>query len=380
MDRAMERMLDTMRDERKAIARRIRVMLQKQLPAYRATRSAVLDAEIELEVEWTLAAVRSGRRPGGTGDAAQLTAVGEAQARRGVPVDEMLRAWRIGTDTVLGYARKLVDRFEFNETELLEHVQAALAWSDFAMMTTAEAHRETERMLAYAADDGELRRAFVSGTLHGTLLTTELRSRAALYGLDPAAEYFAIRARLGEAAALNAFENALGCHARARNRCGLTVVVDGIVVGFVRKRPPKNIDGAVGYGPAAPLDRLPESYRLAARALMTVEACGLGGAHDIPSLGLRGAVVTDTDIGEVLRARYLEPLRGSGSTRELVSTMRTYLDCGMSVEKAATELFVHKNTVRYRLARFEELTGANLRRTESLFEVWWALELSAMGL
>ena len=33
----------------------------------------------------------------------------------------------------------------------------------------------------------------------------------------------------------------------------------------------------------------------------------------------------------------------------------------MHVERAAEQLFVHPNTLRYRIGRFEELTGANLR-------------------
>jgi DNA-binding PucR family transcriptional regulator len=37
-------------------------------------------------------------------------------------------------------------------------------------------------------------------------------------------------------------------------------------------------------------------------------------------------------------------------------------------------LAVHPNTLRYRLRRFEEMTNASLRRTEDLFETWWALE------
>ncbi|WP_038863553.1 helix-turn-helix domain-containing protein, partial [Mycobacterium avium] len=69
-----------------------------------------------------------------------------------------------------------------------------------------------------------------------------------------------------------------------------------------------------------------------------------------------------------------------GSSRELIATVRTYLACGMHVERTATRLFVHQNTVRYRLARFEELTGASLRDTEVVTEVWWVLELAAMRL
>jgi DNA-binding PucR family transcriptional regulator len=39
-------------------------------------------------------------------------------------------------------------------------------------------------------------------------------------------------------------------------------------------------------------------------------------------------------------------------------------------------LFVHPNTLRHRLTRFEETTGANLRNVEQLAEVWWAMTLA----
>ncbi|NMN93779.1 PucR family transcriptional regulator [Nocardiaceae bacterium YC2-7] len=112
---------------------------------------------------------------------------------------------------------------------------------------------------------------------------------------------------------------------------------------------------------------------------MTLQACGLRGAHDLESLGLRAAVAMDSDVSDIIRARYLDPLSGD-SARELIATLRAYLACDMHVERTATRLFVHQNTVRYRIARFEELTGANLRETRVVVEVWWALALSEMSL
>lgn len=156
-------------------------------------------------------------------------------------------------------------------------------------------------------------------------------------------------------------------------------LLDGDLAGFLIE-PPRDVEGVVGFGPPRPLTRLSESYRMAARALVTAEACGLRGAYDIAALGLRTAVAIDADVGELLRKRYLEPLSVGGSSRELIATVRTYLACGMHVERTATRLFVHQNTVRYRLARFEELTGASLRDTEVVTEVWWVLELAAMRL
>jgi hypothetical protein len=44
----------------------------------------------------------------------------------------------------------------------------------------------------------------------------------------------------------------------------------------------------------------------------------------------------------------------------LVETVRTYLDAGGDVGRTAAALDVHRNTVRYRVTRFEELTGLTL--------------------
>ena len=41
----------------------------------------------------------------------------------------------------------------------------------------------------------------------------------------------------------------------------------------------------------------------------------------------------------------------------LLETLVTFLDQGLSVEAAARALFVHANTVRYRLRRIHEVTG-----------------------
>ena len=131
-------------------------------------------------------------------------------------------------------------------------------------------------------------------------------------------------------------------------------------------------------GPPRTLDRLAESFRLATRALVTADAFGLSGIYDVAQLGLRPAVVADDDVGDALCRRYLDPLDATRSAGELTATLRAYFECGLHVERAAERLFVHPNTMRYRLGRFEELTGANLRDPVAAFEVWWALERASL--
>lgn len=371
-------LFDTLLNEQTALAARVREAIQAQLPAYSPVPRDAFDSEVETEIEWVLQCARAGRPPSGDRELADLSAVGEARALQGIGVADMLRAWRIGVEVVVDYAREVGHRLGISDAQVLEFVQSTLTWSDVAMVTTAGAHRRTELTLALA--DDEHRTAFVRGVLFGAVPAAELRIQAEAYGLDPTREYVAVRARIADGVSQHELEAALGFHGAVQRRRGLSALIDGCVAGFTTEAPPRNVEAAVGFGPPRRLEHLTESYRSAARALATVQACGLRGAYDIAALGLRAAVTMDTDVGEALRARYLEPLNEGGSGRELITTLRAYLACGMHVERTATRLFVHQNTVRYRLARFEQLTGASLRETQVLFEVWWAVELAAMRL
>ncbi|AGM31017.1 regulator of polyketide synthase expression [Mycobacteroides abscessus subsp. massiliense] len=361
-----------------ALAQHVRTAVQAEIPVYREMASETLDLEISRELEPVL---RCDGDAGAltVGEQATLSALGEARARQGVPVGDLLRAWRLGIETLVAHARCLGDGRGIAEGQVLEFVQSVLARSDLVITAITDAHRRADRIEARRDDGG--RADFVRGALLGTTSRAELRIQAEIYGLDPAADYVAVRARrLGENLTQRELERTLGLSELTSGRCGLCALVNGNAAGFLSQSPPRDIEGIVGYGPPRPLDQLAESYRSAARALVTAEACGLQGAYDIAALGLRSTVALDLEVGELLRRRYLEPLSLASSAGELIATLRAYLACGLHVERTATKLFVHQNTVRYRIARFEELTGTSLGDTEVLLEVWWALELSAMHL
>lgn len=371
-------LIDLLLGKHSALAERIGDAIQLQLPAYNDVTRSTFDDEVGLQLKRVLRSARAGRPAVSDTELLELVAIGEKRARQGIPVTDMLRAWRIGIEVMVSYAREAGRRLQIADGQVLEFVQSALAWSDVAMVTTTGAHRRTELALALAEESRGA--AFVRHVLFGGVGAGELRIQAEAYGLDPHGEYVAVRAALGRGVVSRKLEWQLGFHRPCERPQGMCAVVDGGIAGFLATPPPTDVDGVAGYGPPRPLDRLIESYRLAVRALMTAQAFGRRGAHDITALGLRTAVATDADLGAWLRSRYLDPLEASGSGTELVATLRAFLACGMHVERASTRLFVHQNTVRYRLARFEELTGASLHDAEALFEVWWALELAATQL
>jgi hypothetical protein len=72
-----------------------------------------------------------------------------------------------------------------------------------------------------------------------------------------------------------------------------------------------------------------------------------------------------------------EPLLAGGSA--LLDTVMTYLEQGNSLEATARLLFVHPNTVRYRLRRVTELTGIAPGDGRGGFALWTAVVLGRLA-
>lgn len=84
----------------------------------------------------------------------------------------------------------------------------------------------------------------------------------------------------------------------------------------------------------------------------------------VDELGAGRLLLSSTDPTDALRYAHdaLGPLLASDSvkTRELLTTLSVFLDAGWSVRRAARLLGVHANTIRYRTARIEQLTGLDV--------------------
>jgi len=115
--------------------------------------------------------------------------------------------------------------------------------------------------------------------------------------------------------------------------------------------------GAVVVGPVVPdLQSASHSARIALAGLRAAPAWPDAprpvAADDLlPERSLDG----DQEARHKLISEVYEPLLGGGSP--LLDTLSAYLEQGLSLEATARLLFVHPNTVRYRLRRIAELTG-----------------------
>lgn len=128
------------------------------------------------------------------------------------------------------------------------------------------------------------------------------------------------------------------------------------------------------------LMRLPESYLESRRAVSVGRKTGETVIH-YDKLGVYRLLVTSSQAElDLFVQDLLGPLLeyDREHTAELIRTLESYLDHGRSVKLTAEALFVHYNTVRYRIDRIEQLLGRSLEDPEYQLSLHVGLKACSM--
>ncbi|MHB8691259.1 MAG: PucR family transcriptional regulator [Solirubrobacteraceae bacterium] len=316
---------------------------------------------------------------GGKAGADQLAVFREAgrtRALQGVTVDDMLHGWRIGLDELRASARIQAGRLGLADSVVLAFTDHCLAWADRGMLESTAEHRRTE--LDLVRREQHLRANLVRQLLLGAIAGLELRVQVLAFGLDLGAMYVPFRVSVPDGLDgldVRAIERTLGVADAAGPRHGLAALIDGDLAGFSSRLPASAAGLVAGLGPAAPLDALTHPFTLASRALAAAVSCGRTGLVGFEELGVLPAVLADDDVARGLDDAILRPLRATGAAGEVIlETVRRYLANDRRLNDTASQLHTHVNTIRNRLARFEQLTGRDLHRTDDVVETWWVLQ------
>ncbi|GAA3047879.1 PucR family transcriptional regulator [Streptomyces glomeratus] len=373
----LERVIAAMTAQQSHVAGRLHTELTDHIPSYRAVPRELLDEIWHRHFQRALAVVREGTVPApedlGEADVAR------DRVARGVPLGDGLRAFRRALSAIR-------DLFIAEATErgldpgfIVDRTKCLWELADVASLQIAAVHRQAE--VASALFDARRRADFLRGLLHGTLSAAEIHSGAAIYGLDLSRPYRAIRAVPNGGAGPDVLERSLESHARRSGRGALLTVLDEAVAGVVEAKPDiGELEVTAGLGPSTDLAAVHRSFRAAGRLLEAARAYGLRGVYDLSDLSWRVAVVAEPDIAELLLDRYLRPLEAEGEFGALIEeSVRGYLERGRNIREVARSAHVHVNTVRYRLRRFEELTGTSLHAPDTAVELSWALAARELG-
>lgn len=221
---------------------------------------------------------------------------------------------------------------------------------------------------ARGAWDARLEALVVDGIVRGDA-EESLLSRAAALGWDPDEPATVL---VGNPPTEDPPAVLYGVRSRAaRAGHGVLVGVQGsrlvVVVGGRTDDPSgaaalERLAGAFGDGPVVvgpTVDELADAHRSAVEALSALRAVTAWPTAPRPvrarDLLPERALAGDPEAEQQLVEHVVRPLVAAGGS--LIATLDTYLDVGGVLEACARQLFVHPNTVRYRLRRITELTG-----------------------
>ncbi|WP_344511642.1 PucR family transcriptional regulator [Dactylosporangium maewongense] len=245
---------------------------------------------------------------------------------------------------------------------------------------------ELARRQAVLAGRRELIGHLVEDIVRTTIAPAEAERRLLAFGVDVSHPYTVVLATSPDVAGLRALPGSVYPLAETGVEPVATAHLDDHLVVLVGRSPSaadvaaKTLayvaqlgDGArVGVGGAySGVHGLRWSFYEAREALS--RGPGVNGREplSLPGLLLASDDLPLADLGREVLAPLLDFDTASGAA--LVETLRVYLEEDGSVAKVAARLYVHRNTVRYRLEQIERLTGRRLTSTADRVQLWLAL-------
>lgn len=319
----------------------------------------------------------------GTPDTSAAGRVGRLRAEQGVPLADVMSAYRAGGQFLWDQLSQAIDAAGLSRQEL--RAAASQAWQNQDRYTDAMAEGYREVVVEQLLQRDQERSALVGGLIDGRLPTGITAWDAAhLLGLPESGCFVVVAIDSGplDYRALGATEKALRDHGFAsawrvepdmqvgvvavvtRSRLGeLNEVLRGLGVRRIGVSPVYD-----GYPPPGS----PLNYAKAALLATTEDEAVV--AFDVNPYAI--AAITDPQTMERYRDLVLGGLAdvGAADRQLLVSTFQQWVACDGSIPATAGALFCHPNTVRYRLRRLKQLTGRDVARPRDIAELHLAIE------
>lgn len=263
--------------------------------------------------------------------------------------------------------------------------EAVLRYSREIAFAAAEVYAQAAE--ARGAWDARLESLVVDAVLRGEA-DDALQSRAAALGWDAVTGVVVVAGWAGEGSTASVLD-ALRAHARQLGIDALGAVQGGRLVSVLGgvEHPLSTAEELLGcFGPGAVVVGPAVPHLFAAGRSARAALSGLAAARGWP--GAPRPVLADdllperllTGDGPARRAlvdRVHRPLHAAGGS--LLQTVSTYLEAGGSLEASARVLFVHPNTIRYRLRRAIDVCGYDVTTPRDAYVVRVALALGRLS-
>ncbi|CCG01423.1 PucR family transcriptional regulator [Blastococcus saxobsidens] len=373
-------------DQLDAMTDRMVDVLARTEPAY---RELIEQSEQDLRLstrsnlENGLRSLMAAAGPGGSPHLASARAVGRRRAAQGMPLEAVLRAYRLGGqvtwETLVAVSR---DGSGHEDTLLLEVAGSVWRTNDAECGALAEGYRQEQRRLDGV--DEQARQQVLDGLLDGRGSDPAfVRSAAELLAMPLEGRLMAAVALPGpdgepglETPAETLLKRGLRSVWGARSEAQVGVVVLGrsrpadlLALLRTAARGPVGVSDVVVGAAAAGV-----AYRLAETAVRTLPA----GASRVVSIDERLPEALLSNSPEISSRLVGQSLGGllelpQDEREVLLDTLAAFLASDGSPTRAADALYCHRNTVMHRLRRIESVTDRKL--TDPRSRLLWQLAL-----
>jgi hypothetical protein len=307
---------------------------------------------------------------------------GRRQVQQDLPLEGVLRAYRVAGREVWEHYVALARAAGGSATEELL-VSASALWTEIDAFSAAVTAGYRTEEASLRSRDERVRQTLLAALLDGRASDpTFARDAARALGLATEDRLVCVVGLAHESGA-----TALDAPAERMRREGLTSIwmstpegECGLVL-LGRSNPSAaraalagSVRGRAGMSPLfTDIAELPRMARLAEIAAR----CSSGTGHvALPDDDLPAALAADSPlIADLVWQRTVGVLRARASTDTdmLLDTVNAYLAADASLNDAANDAYVHRNTMKYRLNKVEKLTGVSLRELKG--QMLWVIGL-----
>jgi hypothetical protein len=375
-----------------AMAERTVTAVTVEVPSYADAFSGPMGQTIENAVQMSLGAfLRLATRPEDADPGTSLFPaingayeLGRGEARVGRSIDALLAAYRVGarvawrelsaTAVTAGLQAAMIARFAELVFAYIDELSASSVSGHADELATAGRVRQryldrlTQALLAGEPAANLLTDAETAGwqppdTLTAVLLPlTQIRGLAAQFGQST----LQLSEDLPDVDASDA----------------LAVLLVPNMAGTLRHRLLAVVSSRKALvGPARPWMDVRSSYRRALRArdLVSADAGGKTAAVDTDDHLVELVLGADLEAARDLRVRALAPLSDlpENTAEKLTETLRSWMLHQGRRDAVAADLFIHAQTVRYRMTQLRELYGDRLTEPRTVLELTIALGLGS---
>lgn len=371
-DQRWEQLLQQMHDDESIVEQSVE-NLRATVPGYDNVPTRSLEESVRRNIALSIRTIKEGTEPhpAGMGEA---DALAEERHAQGVPIGSVLAGFRVSLSFIFHRLLDIAPEENIPADQVLRSSTLLWALGDAFSSRAVEVYQQRE--VSRAVADSTRRSEWIRNVVTTGLAPAERTRGATLYDVPTADP---VRALVADAppGTEGDREHRLHAWAEAAGTRILTAVQGSSLVGImagpaVPDRHPKSL--AVGMGEATMVDELPRSFESASLALQAGQTLGMSGVLNLERLSWRLGIHSSPEVTQMLHQLHLAPLENTGEFGEhVIEAVDAYLTHRMSIPLAARSIPVHVNTLRYRLQRFREITGADLGDLNTLIELSWVL-------